>query len=241
MSSRIVGDDVSIGEFNHEPIPLKEPILVKRYSMSNRIHHWFTAIAAILLALSGFAMFHPSLFFLNNLFGGPTWTRILHPWIGVVMMVSFLDLFCRFVRYNLWHPTDWVWIKNLSLVGHDEEKLPELQRYNAGQKAMFWIMTGTIFLMFFSGIVLWQSQFGGLFPLWLMRVAAVVHGLSAVLMVLNLIVHIYASLWFRGTMRAMIRGTVTGGWAWKHHRRWLREQLQLKAARRKPTLRQATE
>jgi hypothetical protein len=26
-------------------------------------------------------------------------------------------------------------MKNLSLVGHHEEKLPELRRYNAGQKA----------------------------------------------------------------------------------------------------------
>jgi formate dehydrogenase subunit gamma len=22
----------------------------------------------------------------------------------------------------------------------------------------------------------------------------------------------------------MTRGTVTGGWAWKHHRKWLREE-----------------
>jgi len=65
-----------MSEPGHEPIPLKEPILVKRYSVTNRVHHWFTALTAILLALSGFAFFHPSLFFLTNLFGGPTWTRI---------------------------------------------------------------------------------------------------------------------------------------------------------------------
>jgi formate dehydrogenase subunit gamma len=29
--------------------------------------------------------------------------------------------------------------------------------------------------------------------------------------------------WEPGTLRAMISGTVTGGWAWKHHRKWLRE------------------
>jgi formate dehydrogenase subunit gamma len=79
--------------------------------------------------------------------------------------------------------------------------------------------------MFFSGIVLWQSQFGGVFSTGQMRVAAIVHAASAVLMVINLIVHVYAAMWFRGTTRAMTRGTVTGGWAWKHHRQWLREQL----------------
>ena len=182
-------------------------------------------MTAILLALSGLAFFHPSLFFLTNLFGGPTWTRIIHPWLGVIMTLSFLDLFVRFWRHNIWHPDDWVWIKNLSLIGHHEEKLPELRRYNAGQKAMFWVMTITIFGMFLSGIVLWQSQLGGAFSTTQMRVAAVVHAACAVLMVLNLIVHVYASIWFRGTIRGMTRGTVTGGWAWKHHRHWLRERL----------------
>jgi formate dehydrogenase subunit gamma len=26
-----------------------------------------------------------------------------------------------------------------------------------------------------------------------------------------------------GTFRAMVGGKVTGGWAWKYHRKWLRE------------------
>jgi formate dehydrogenase subunit gamma len=214
-----------MSEPNREPIPLREPIFIKRYSVAARVHHWFTAVTAILLALSGLAFFHPSLFFLTNLFGGPTWTRIIHPWLGVIMTLSFLDLSVRFWRDNIWHPEDWVWIKNLSLIGHHEERLPELRRYNAGQKAIFWIMTITIFAMLFSGIVLWQSQFGGVFSTGQTRIAAIVHAASAVLMVINLIVHVYAAIWFRGTIRAMTRGTVTGGWAWKHHRVWLREQL----------------
>ena len=37
------------------------------------------------------------------------------------------------------------------------------------------------------------------------------------------IVHVYAAIWVRGTIRAMTRGHVTGGWAWRHHRNWLRE------------------
>ena len=38
-----------------------------------------------------------------------------------------------------------------------------------------------------------------------------------------IVVHIYAGIWVRGTGRAMVRGTVTGGWSWRHHRKWLRE------------------
>ena len=77
--------------------------VVDRYSTGARINHWITAGSLILLALSGFALFHPSLFFLTALFGGGQWTRILHPFIGVVLVVSFLGLFLRFVRYNFPH------------------------------------------------------------------------------------------------------------------------------------------
>jgi formate dehydrogenase subunit gamma len=37
------------------------------------------------------------------------------------------------------------------------------------------------------------------------------------------IVHVYAAIWVRGTISAMTRGQVTGGWAWRHHRRWLKD------------------
>ena len=69
---------------------------VSRYTTAARINHWITAVSLILLALSGMALFHPSLYFLTYLFGGGQMTRILHPWIGVVLAVSFLGLFLRF-------------------------------------------------------------------------------------------------------------------------------------------------
>ena len=39
------------------------------------------------------------------------------------------------------------------------------------------------------------------------------------------IIHVYAAIWVRGTISAMTRGTVTGGWAWRHHRKWLRKEV----------------
>jgi len=38
-----------------------------------------------------------------------------------------------------------------------------------------------------------------------------------------IIVHIYAAIWVKGSVRAMTRGTVSYGWAWKHHRLWFHE------------------
>ena len=77
--------DVARGDAVHRG----DPVIVDRYTVAARINHWITAICLVLLALSGLALFHPSLFFLTGLFGGGQMARILHPWIGVVMFVSF--------------------------------------------------------------------------------------------------------------------------------------------------------
>jgi cytochrome b subunit of formate dehydrogenase len=55
------------------------------------------------------------------------------------------------------------------------------------------------------------------------RLALLVHALAAVTIICVWIVHVYAAIWMRGTISAMTCGQVTGGGAWKHHRKWLRE------------------
>lgn len=42
-----------------------------------------------------------------------------------------------------------------------------------------------------------------------MRLAVVVHALAAWIIILGIVVHIYAAIWVRGTVRAMTRGTVS--------------------------------
>ena len=99
--------------------------------------------------MSGLALFHPALFFLTGLFGGGQMTRILHPWIGVVLAVSFTGLFIRFFALNFWKPEDTVWMKNLGKVMNaKDEELPELGKYNAGQKLVFWGQSILILVLF---------------------------------------------------------------------------------------------
>lgn len=202
---------------------------VRRYSAGARLNHWITAISLVLLALSGMALFHPSLFFLTGLFGGGTLTRTIHPWIGLVLFVSFLGLFFRFWKLNLWKNVDNVWLMKLRAVlsGHEED-IPEIGKYNAGQKLVFWMMSILIVVLFVSGIVLWDQQHGTIgmeFTIDQKRWAVLVHAIAAVAAILVWIVHVYAAIWVKGTVSAMTRGTVTGGWGWRHHRKWLREEF----------------
>ena len=57
------------------------------------------------------------------------------------------------------------------------------------------------------------------------RWAAVVHASAGIATIVIWIVHVYAAIWVRGTISAMTKGSVTGGWAWRHHRKWLRKEV----------------
>lgn len=200
-----------------------DPVIVDRYTTVARINHWITAASLVLLALSGLALFHPSLFFLTGLFGDGENTRMLHPWIGVVLFFGFLGLFLRFWKLNLWRREDGTWMARLRdvLTAHDE-KLPEVGKYNAGQKIVFWMMSILIVVLILSGLVLWDTYFFEYTTIEQKRIAVLVHAIAAVTIICVWIVHVYAAIWVRGTIGGMVRGRVTGGWAWRHHRKWLR-------------------
>lgn len=201
-----------------------EPVTVSRYRGLTRLNHWITAGTLILLALSGLALFHPSLYFLTGLFGGGQTTRWLHPIMGVVLFISFMLMFIQLWRLNMPKPEDTTWVTQIGdVVKGNEEKLPELGKYNAGQKFVFWGMTGLILVLIVTGLMIWEQFFAYLVSIPLRRIAVLIHALAAVAILLVFILHVYAAVWTRGTLRAMTRGTVTGGWAWRHHRKWLRE------------------
>jgi formate dehydrogenase subunit gamma len=193
-----------------------------RYSADVRTNHWLVALSFVLAALSGLALFHPALFWLSNLFGGGPWTRILHPFIGLFMVLVFLALSARVWDENRFAAADWQWLRQWrDVVNNREERLPEVGRYNAGQKLVFLVLVVCLLALFVTGFLMWRSYFT--LPVSAVRVAAALHAISALVLICTILVHIYAGLWVRGSMHAMLRGTVTPGWAWKHHRAWFRQ------------------
>jgi formate dehydrogenase subunit gamma len=184
-----------------DEIASRMPVTVRRYKGYTRLNHCLT-----------------------GLFGGGPTTRWLHPFVGVLLFFSFLLLFLQMWRLNLPQAGDGTWMAHLGdvMAGH-EENLPEIGKYNAGQKMVFWAMTGLILVLIVTGVMIWQQYFPDLVPIPTRRIAIAVHALAAVGILFVFILHVYAAFWTRGTIRAMTRGTVTGGWAFRHHRKWLRE------------------
>jgi formate dehydrogenase subunit gamma len=198
--------------------------MIERYESADRINHWLVAIAFGLLALSGLALFHPAMFFLTNLFGGGPWTRILHPFIGLVMFVAFVGLALRFWRHNVLDKNDEQWLKQWQdVINNREDKLPEVGRYNAGQKVLFWVMVVCLIVLLLTGFVIWRPYFAPAFNITVVRIAVLFHAIAAFVLILGIIVHVYAAIWVKGSVRAMTRGYVTRAWAKKHHAGWYRE------------------
>jgi formate dehydrogenase subunit gamma len=197
---------------------------IVRYSGSDRFNHWLVALLFILAAVSGLAFFHPSLFFLSNVLGGGQLSRILHPFIGVAMFVLFVILYFKFWHHNILHKNDRQWLKQIGdVIADREDRLPEVGRYNGGQKLLFWVMTITMLLLVISGMAFWRPYFASNFHIDTVRLAAVVHAGAAAVLILGIIVHIYAALWVKGTIKGMWTGVVSSAWARKHHPGWYKE------------------
>ena len=84
-------------------------------------------------------------------------------------------------------------------------------------------MSILIVLLIVTGLIIWDQYFYAYTAIETKRVAVLLHAIGAVGIICVWIAHVYAAIWVRGTMGAMTKGTVTGGWAWRHHRKWLRE------------------
>lgn len=198
--------------------------MLTRYTSGERTTHWLVALAFLLAALSGLALFHPALFWFSAFFGGGPWTRILHPFLGLFMMVVFLALAGNVWDDNRMRPADWQWLRRWKDVVHNrEEQLPEVGRYNGGQKLLFFVIVACLLGLLLSGFIIWRQYFSSYFGIGLIRFASLLHAVCAFVLICAILVHIYAAIWVKGSVDAMLRGTVTAGWAWKHHRAWFRQ------------------
>ena len=182
---------------------IRNPRDLVRYNASERANHWVVGICFILLALSGLAFFHPAFFPLTQLFGGGAWTRILHPYLGVVMALFFWGMVGRLWRLKVIEERDVEWLKNVDkMVDGDDHNMPEQGKYNGGQKVLCWGLVVFMLALTVSGALMWRTWVT--VPVDMVRIASVVHALAGFAMIGLIILHVYAAIWTRGTIRAMM-------------------------------------
>ena len=204
-------------------MPNPDGDLILRYPVAERLAHWPIAITFIFLFTSGLAMFHPFFFWLSSLFGGGQFMRFIHPIAGVVLVIFFYPYAAREWRNNRWLPVDSEWVRKMFAYMRKEELGLDTHRYNGGQKLMFWSMVPIIAVLFLTGVVTWQPWFAPTFTASLRRIAGLIHATAAFIMFVGIGIHWYAAYWTKGSIRAMVRGTVTRAWARFHYPAWYRE------------------
>ena len=212
--------------------PADRPDLLVRHDGRDRMLHWLVAIAFAFTAASGLALFHPSLYWLANALGGGTWSVVLHPFVGLAMAAAFYAFARPLWRTNRLTDADRTWLRSLrTIVDGRDDHLPDVGKYNGGQKVLYYVMVACLAALTLSGVVIWRRYFAASFPVRIVRLSALLHAFAAFVLVLGVVIHIAAALWIKGSVDAMIRGTVTLGWAYKHHRAWFREMIRPSSGR----------
>ena len=107
------------------------------------------------------------------------------------------------------------------MVDGNDHDMPEQGKYNGGQEAAVLGLVLCMAGITVSGFMIWRAWID--LPVFWERVAVLVHALCAFGMFMLIIMHVYAAIWTRGTIRAMFYGTVTRAWAKQHHRAWYRK------------------
>src|SRR5262249_5961502 len=112
------------------------------------------------------------------------------------------------------------WLKRGGgMVGHDH---PPAYRFNAGQKAIYWIVVLGGAAVAVTGYILMFPFYGS--DIADMQRAQAVHGVGAVVFVAVMLSHIYiGTIGMEGAFEAMGEGTVDLNWAKEHHSLWVEQ------------------
>ena len=195
---------------------------IVRYKFSERLVHWLGGLTYIYLLMSGLALYSPYLYWMASVLGGGPAVRYLHPWMGLLftIVIGFM--------HRLWHAdmkmtdVDRQWTREIKhYVKNEDELVPPVDRFNAGQKQFYWAMFAGTILLLLSGLVMWVPEYLPRDMNRLRQIAIVIHVIAALITIGAFIIHVYMGVFVvPGGVRAMVHGCVSADWARTHHRLW---------------------
>lgn len=207
---------------------------VLRYNYRERLVHWTAGITYVYLLLTGLAFWTPWLFWIAVVLGGSTVSRELHPWAGVIFTLATWKMYSMWAPQMRESPADKAW---WNAIGHyirnEDEHVPSADRFNPGQKLLFWGFFWSGIVLLLTGLVLW-------FPNWipwqlnfLKLLAVILHPIAALVTIALFMIHVYmGTAMERGAFGSVIRGDVSRSWAEHHHRTWYQQLIKGSSARK---------
>ena len=197
-----------------------------RFNSFERFVHWMTATCFIILALTGLNIGFGKEWLLPYV-GAEAfstwsqWAKYAHNYLSFAFTLGVVLIFLIWIAWNFPTRLDLEWLKQGGgIVGH---KQPPADRFNAGQKMIYWIVV-------LGGAAVAMSGYVLMFPFYLtdiagMQLAQMVHGVVSVLFVAVMIAHVYiGTIGMEGAFEGMWAGEVDMNWAKEHHSLWLEQE-----------------
>ena len=200
--------------------------MVPRISKYERYVHWFTAIIFVLLTVTGLAILYGR-YVLIPLLGPEGFSvtanvsKAIHNYIGPLFLIGVVLMFFNFVRdswFDLKVDTKWV----LTGGGYFGSGHPSAGKFNAGQKAWFWVAILGGLVLVGSGLVLDFANYGQ--GRTMMQDAHVIHSISSVIVIGFFLVHLYTgTVGVEGSLESVVSGNVDENFIKQHHDLWYEE------------------
>jgi formate dehydrogenase subunit gamma len=202
---------------------------ITRFNAFERFVHWMTAVCFIILAISG----------LNVTFGKALllpimspeaftdwsqWAKYAHNYLSFPFTIGVVLIFLMWLGGNIPNRTDVEWVRQGGGI-LDPNRHPPAHRFNAGQKAIYWIVVLGGGAVAISGYLLMFPFYGT--TIVGMQWAQIIHGVVAVLFIAAMLAHIYiGTIGMEGAFEAMGTGEVDLNWAEEHHKLWVDEEME---------------
>lgn len=199
---------------------------LKRFHWHERFVHWLTASTFIWLALTGLNLVFGR-YVLLPLMGGDAfatlshYAKLTHNSVGIAFIIGLVLMAVQWFWNNLPSRHDIAWLKTAG--GMFGGSHVPTEKFNAGQKMIYWIAVLGGALISITGVLL-MLPFAAV-DITGMQIVHIVHSVIAALMIAVIIGHIYlGSVGVQGSFEAMSTGRVDLNWAREHHSLWAEKE-----------------
>lgn len=202
---------------------------VERWTLFERILHWYVAILFLILAITGLSLMYGR-DVLIPLMGKDAhaayagFAKMTHNYLGPLFSVGMLLMIVIWFKDNFPIKADWEWAKTAGGMWGPKDRHPPADKANAGEKLMFWQFAATGLALIITGLILDFPNFGQ--SREVMQWSYVIHVIAAVVAMVTSLGHMYmATLGVEGALEGMVNGRVDTAWAKQHHDIWYQKQL----------------
>jgi len=206
-----------------------------RWSVVERILHWFVALSFVLLLLTGFSLMYGRIVLIPlighagfGVYAGLA--KDIHNYLGPAFCVGVLLMIVIWIQHNIPRWIDVLWfLKGGGMVG---DAHPSAGRMNGGEKVWFWWIASVGLVVCATGLVMdFPAQIlgtlgtpEGLGVRETIQWSNSLHAVSAVAWSLFFFGHAYiGTVGTEGALQGMTTGRVDYNWAVQHHDLWVEE------------------